>query len=179
MDANDIAAYVVGRLDAAARARIEAHLADCASCRADALAALRVRNRERVTWRWVAPALAAAAVLAVLVLPRAGRERAAPDQERGTRRAASVALASPDAGATVPATDLTLIWRASGPGANYRVTVTTEDGARVFDSSTRDTVLLVPVRSLGVATHYLWAVDAILSDGSVKTSGERGFVIRR
>lgn len=177
MDASDIAAYVAGGLDAGARERIEVHLADCASCRADAIAALRARERGRVSWRWVAPALAAAA-LAVLVLPRAARQPIPVDRERGAAPAAAVALAGPGAGVVLPAADVPLVWRSAGPGTDYRVTVTTEDGGRVFSGSTEDTALSVPASSLRAGRRYLWAVDAILPDGTAATSGARGFTIR-
>src|SRR5512135_3604514 len=67
MEPHEIAAYAEGNLDAAARERAEVHLADCASCRADALAALRARDRAPLGTRWVPPALAAAAIVALLV----------------------------------------------------------------------------------------------------------------
>ena len=177
VDANDLAAYVNRQLDAAARTRVEAHLADCAACRADALAALRARPKARMSWRVAAPALAAAAV-AILVLPRLRQEPAPVDLERGGSAPIAVTLAAPDTGATLAFADVALAWRPAALDADYRVTVTVEDGSVAFTGSTRDTVATVPAASLRPATRYLWVVDAILPDGAVRSSTSGSFAIR-
>ena len=177
VDASELSAYVERRVGPGERERIEAHLADCASCRADALAALRAARPQRPVWRWAAPALAAAVVV-LLVVPRAMRERVAPDAERAGSRGAAVALVVPDTGAVLPLADLRLIWRAATPGSRYRVTVTTEDGARVHDASTGDTAVTVPATALRPGGRYLWMVDVLAADGAALSSPGRSFTVR-
>jgi anti-sigma factor RsiW len=176
VDANDLAAYVEDRLDGAERARVEAHLADCADCRADAVAALRARSRPGAAWRWTVPALAAAVIL-VLAVPRARRTPVAVDHERGAPPA-TVQLVAPDIGVVLPLADVQLVWRSVAAGTDYRVTVTGEDGTRIYAMSTRDTVVDVPSTSLRPAGRYLWTVDALRPDGTPLSSGGREFATR-
>lgn len=177
VDAQQLSGYVEGRLPAARRAAIEAHLADCADCRADAVAALRARRAPVRAWRWVAPALAAA-VIALLLIPRAMREPVTPDLERTAQGAPGLVLTLPDPGAALPLADVTLTWRAAAPGARYRVTVTTEDGARVHDASTGDTAVTVPATALRPGGRYLWIVDVLAADGTALSAPPRSFAVQ-
>lgn len=177
VNASELAAYVDRNLPPPDRARIEAHLADCAECRADALAALRAVRRPAPAWRWAVPALAAAVVV-LLVAPRAMRERVTRDTVRSRSGAAAVVLALPDSGAVLPLADLRFVWRATAPGATYRFSITTEDGVRVHDGSTGDTSVTVPETALRSGGRYLWMVDVLAADGTVLSSPARSFAIR-
>jgi len=177
VDAGELSAYVEQRLDSTARALVEAHLADCAACRADALAALRAGRGAPSTWRWIAPALAAG-IAVVLLVPRFFRQTP-PDTERAGRAPAVVALVSPASDAALAPDSVRLVWHAVPGGADYRVTVTTETGELGLRLSTRDTMFAVPADALAPGTRYLWTVDAVAVDGAALTSHARGFAIRR
>jgi thiosulfate/3-mercaptopyruvate sulfurtransferase len=78
LDENDIACYAHGVLPNQQRATVEAHLADCAECRAEVLELHRSisTDKRRTVTRYIsiAATAAAAAVIFVVAVPRAGRD---------------------------------------------------------------------------------------------------------
>lgn len=72
LEAHTVAAYVDGRLSSSDAAGAEAHLAECATCRAEVVQVNAIVRRRRPRRRYVG-ALAAAAVLILLMVPRVVR----------------------------------------------------------------------------------------------------------
>jgi len=173
----DIAGYVDGALEPAARARVETHLADCASCRADALAALRSVRQPRRALTVGAPVLVAAAALAIWVV---GRDRSdvvryGRDSLRTGSDVAALAVVGVD---TTSAHRVRFVWRSAAADASYRLTVLTVAGDPVWSGATGDTVLaLPPTVRLARATAYYWFVDALLRDGRTLTSGSQPLML--
>ena len=178
-----IAGYIDRTLDQSTRAEFEAHLADCAVCRAELVGAhrtLRGKPLHRRPWV-VGPLAAAAAVVALMILPRGevidSQQpilRAGPESV-GIQRVTAV---QPAAGASIAEDDRTFVWQAVAEDANYRMTVTQIDGSRVWSLETADTVATVP-DSVGLTAGniYLWVVDAMLADGSQAKTEVRSFTI--
>jgi hypothetical protein len=174
----ELAAYLDGRASAASRERIEAHLADCPDCRHDLVAARSLRPRRRFSSRRVAGALAAAAAVllaAVTLVDRSGSNVArAPAMRGASRDAARIAAYEPSG--VVRGRSVRFTWARVPTALTYRLTVSRPDGASVWTRSGVDTSALMPdslVASGG--QRYVWTVDALLSDGTERSSGVREF----
>ena len=171
---NALAAYIDGTLDGPARAAMIHHLADCADCRSELLDARRVlrpaRTRQVVG---VAAGLAVAASLLVMVLPT---DRGGPTAEPLRAGGDTGALLAHGPLGEVSGSPIALAWAPAGPGAAYRVALTTVDGTPVWRASTADTVVTLP-DSVTLAPHttYRWWADALLADGTTRTTGVREF----
>src|SRR2546426_11618463 len=75
LTAEDVAAYADRGLVAAERARVEAHLAACAECRAEVVAVARLSRSFARRGRWAGMAPPSAAAVLVLFLARWPRPR--------------------------------------------------------------------------------------------------------
>lgn len=171
-----LAAYIDKRLDQDGRAAVVAHLADCADCRQELIDARRVLRPGRAgRVAGVAVGLALAASLLVMVLPidRTGAGRESSQVRSGTEPTSLVAYGP--IGELI-STAVELVWGSAGPNAAYRVALTMSDGTPVWRTSTSDTVAAVPdsVR-LGPDATYRWWVDALLPDGTTRSTGIREF----
>ncbi len=180
---DDVASYLDRSLGSDRRDQVEAHLADCAECRAELRsAASQIRSwRSRKWWTWGPPALAAAAVVALLVTnPFATRNSAGPTQRApeapldvGERL---VAVVTPEDGSRVERDVLTFVWRPVDADARYHFTLTNALGEDIWSTDTTDTLLVVPPDvGLSADESYLWYVDALLLDGHSLTTGTRRF----
>jgi putative zinc finger protein len=185
LSAADAAAYLDGRLDAADRARAEAHLVECIECRRE-LVELRAVLANADTSGAAAPVhrrrrglsvrigMAAAAVL--LIAFAATLRRRAPIVERAPSDAGAARLATHAPNDRVSADRLVFVWAPAEPGSSYRLTVTDSAGVPVWSTSTTDTVLaLPPATRLAPGRRYHWYVDALVGDGHTITSGVRSF----
>ncbi|HEX4628310.1 MAG TPA: zf-HC2 domain-containing protein [Gemmatimonadales bacterium] len=181
----ELAGYLDSRLAAADRARIEAHLADCAACRGELIDAGRLlkslpERRSRFMWGAAGAAGVAAAVVALVVArsgPQVGSLR--PGERGGDAGTPAIAVVRPGSGAIVSPSAPEFVWHPAGADAQYRVTLTTERGDVVWASTVlADTVRVVPasVRLRG-GQEYFWYVDALLPDGRSATSGVRRFTV--
>ena len=185
-----MAAFLDGRLDALAREAVVAHFASCAECRRELVelrGVLRATRSPRRTLTWLSAAAGVAAVLAIAVLPRAGRRpgRAPESVTDGTRAAAPVAapavsVVSPAAEGVVSAGAARLVWRAAGADAMYDVTIQDAEGSVAWSATVADTTVAVPATAALVAGRsYFWSVDARLADGQAVRSEIRSFSVRR
>ena len=182
LEAREISAYLDRTLTAMERERVEAHLADCAECRREAIEVSRVRSTVGRRSRWlIGPPIAAAAAIAFLVLLRSGENPGTGPvfREGGAEPASTVVVVSPtDTDAIRPHT-LTLTWRSAGAGVSYRVSVTDQTGDVAWSASTSDTTARLPATVRLRSTRYHWYVDALLPDGRSITSGVHSFQVRR
>lgn len=151
--------------DTEARLAVLEHVATCAPCRRD-FDLLRAANLaappvvRAVMPRWV-PALAAAAVIAVLSLVAT---RSDDDVVRGAAtRATTVQLLTP----VRVAAGIQLQWRAVPQAVSYRVEVTDDEGNLAFSAEIADTVAIATVSA---TASLRWSVEARLLDGTVLTS---------
>jgi len=179
LDPNDIAAYVDGALDDAARARVDAHLAACGQCRAELIAVRRILAGAPRRRRWFAltTIAAAAAVVLLIVWPR-DRERGVPGGPvvRDGETPGAVMLIAPDSVAGLP---LSFAWRPLPNATTYRVSLTTTSGVLIWSGATADTTMAVPDSvSVASGTAFYYYVDALLTDGTSVSSGVRQVRVR-
>lgn len=165
LDPHEVASYLSGTSEPVARARIEAHLADCEECTAEVVAVRRLHRGAPSSRRWLGAAAAAAAVIAVvLVGPRLGERPAVTTPVRGGDSTSAVVSLSPPDGATLAAPVFT--WRPVAGATAYRIAITRADGDSVWAASVRDTSVRAPDGVLVPAPDgYFWYVDALLADG--------------
>jgi anti-sigma factor ChrR (cupin superfamily) len=187
--AEDMAAYLDGRIGEADRERIEAHAAECAECRREIaeVTAMLTETRSARGWRVWAPAAAAAAVVALLVLRPfsvptesvgAARYRG-PASTSARARPADIRTVSPADNAAVGLDGADFVWRSRGPEASYQLTLTDAEGSVIWNVGTTDTVARLPdTIHLAPASTYYWYVDVLLEDGRHATSGVHSFTTR-
>ena len=173
----ELAAYLDRRLSGPERERVESHLAGCPECRSELIEARQLlRQSRRPRRRMVGGLLAAAAALILVVRPAmetrspAGASspmRAAPDAE--------VMVAYGPVGESSSASP-TFAWGAESGASTYRLTLTTGEGTTVWSVSSADTlVALSDSVQLRQGERYLWVVDALLDDGTTRSTGLREF----
>jgi hypothetical protein len=179
LDPMDVASYIDGRMNPAARAKLEAHIIDCESCRreirdVDGIRRSAPASRSRV----LLPlgALAAAAVALIVLLP--AREVFTPE---GTHRDPAVtATVAPKA--IEPLGGVSAVKRmtwSSVPEANrYRVRIFDAQGAVIWEAEQADTTVGMPAGvRLVPGEKYFWSVSAKTGWGRSVESPLTEFVI--
>jgi hypothetical protein len=173
----ELAAYLDRRLAGRDQERIESHLAGCAECRNELLETKQLLRRSRRPRTIAIGSFLAAAAALILVVrpamtPRSPAEAAAP--MRAGQDAAMMVAYGPigESSSVSPA----FSWGANQRASTYRLTVTTGEGTTVWSVSTADTVVTLSdsVR-LRQGERYLWVVDALLDDGTTRSTGFREF----
>jgi hypothetical protein len=180
MRADQVAAFVDHRLQGTERAAVESHLAECADCRAEVIEVERLVGgvRRYRTRSLVVGGLAIAAGLLLVVSTlqhRGGR----PDN--GNLRGAGANAVIP-VGPTgvMQRSGLALTWHGTGGGSTYKVTLSNAAGSTLWTTDTRDTTVAVSADIvLAPDVEYQWVVDALLPQGTSRTSGPQSFRIAR
>jgi hypothetical protein len=186
LSANDIAAFLDGRLSGADLTRVQSLLANDASARKEVAEASRLiataPRRRTMPARWLVIGGMAAIAAAALMMVRPGHElpdsaRVAAERRAPVDASERIELVSPGDGQSVEKSNMILTWR-SIDGAAYRVVVSDPAGKMVFEQSTNDTSVAVPLNSLEQSKGVLyWSVDALAPDGSSVTSGARALTV--
>lgn len=182
LDPREISAYLDERLPEAEKERVQTHLFDCSTCRAEVaeLVDLLGEHERRPQSRWrVAAGIAAAAGIALLVgVPALRQAEEDPDvlrlPEAATERESvrSIPVVSPDPSSTVSREAVEFAWEPMGEGVAYRLTITDPGGVTVWAVETDDTIVEPPAGvGLRPGETYLWYVDAVLPDGTTATTG--------
>jgi hypothetical protein len=177
MNELQIAAYLDRGLSSADRDKVEDHLADCADCRAEVLETQqlvkRVR-RPRRTFIGVTIIAAAAVTLFMVKTPFRASDRgsnAVLVRNGGTEL--TIVAYGPTGEVRSP---IRFIWAPLKDAMTYHLTVSRTDAVPVWSQSGTDTVVNLPDSvSLRVGQHYYWVADALLSDGSSRSTGLREF----
>ena len=159
----DIAGFVDRGLDAVARARVEAHLADCEECRREVLdvehISRSVPSARRPGLIPISAAIAAAAALLLVLWPARGPMPAdgAHREPAVTTTVAPRAIAPLGSIATLDS----IRW-SNVPGAErYSVSVFDANGTVLWQSNAADTVIGVPADvPLAPGDRYFWSVRA-------------------
>jgi hypothetical protein len=200
---SELAGFLDGDLAAAERTRVEAHLEACDQCRAEMVTVTRISRdipepgaapdisirSSRRSWRLPAGigGLAAAAAIAFLFLSPAGPSPSGipaspglsdrpPEERTGTEGVARIETHFPSPGASVQREALRFSWADQGD-ASYRITLTAEDGARLWSATLQDTTAVPPADlELEAGRTYFWYVDAI-DIGVIGRTGARPFTI--
>ena len=182
LSANDIAAFLDGRLTGVDLARVQSLLAADKSARMEVAEASRLiataPRKRTVSVRWFAIGGMAAIAAAALLVVRPGEQLSESTPTVSERRAPieesdRIELVSPAVGQTIAKANLPLTWR-SIDGAAYRVVVSDPAGKIIFEENTIDTSVVVPLSKLKLSNGVLyWSVDAHAPDGSSVASGAR------
>lgn len=159
---------------------MESHLAECADCRAEVVEIERlvggVRRRRVRSMAVGGLAVAAGLVLAVSTLRHGGT-----GPSNGSLRGAGATAVIP-VGPTgiVPLSGLALTWHATGSGSMYNVTISNAAGATLWTHNTSDTAVAISQEiNLSPEVEYYWTVDALLPQGTSRTTGPQPFRIAR
>jgi hypothetical protein len=166
----EMAAYVDRRLGPADRQRVEDHLAHCTDCRSELLEVHDFLRRAARPRRLLAGAalLAAAATLVLIVRP-AGFD---PVRDGG----ASSALTAYGPSGEAPLASLRFVWGSVPRVETYHLTVSGADGGPVWSGSVADTAWALPDSvTLQANRRYFWIADALLDDGSTRSTGLHEF----
>jgi anti-sigma factor RsiW len=162
LESGQVAAYLDGGLSGTDRTRVEAHLAACDACRAELISVARVIRTVPVRRsRYVPVGLAAAAVIALLLLPRFQlpiSDRTAANREpMVTTAVAPVAVAPRGAAASASV----LVWSSVPRADRYRVKLMDRNGSAVWQGETADTSVALPdTVPLVPGAPYFWQVEA-------------------
>jgi len=155
LEASEVAAYVDGSVSVSARARMQAHAAQCDVCRDELLDITRLaaaRKAPRVPAKAWMPAVAAAALAFLLVMPRNG------DRPQH-REAAVTSTVAPRALSPIGLVDSTaaLTWSSVPHADVYHVRLFDSTGTVLWERDTPDTTLAL---QLPRGVSYFWKVDA-------------------
>jgi hypothetical protein len=187
-----VAAYVDGRMSLVERARAEAHIEECATCRREVVEVARVvgpvpqpsaRPHRRAVVSGIGLALAASLTL-LLARPQAtvetGRDQLRDAATAGeTEGVGRIAVVRPPNGSTIRSTERVVTWRSAGHDGTYRLTLGNGDGGVLWRGATSDTSLTIPADvSLEPGTIYFWHVDALIPAGASATTRVQSFTVR-
>jgi hypothetical protein len=183
--AEDIAAYLSGRLAPASSEALERHLVECAECRQVVTSARRVLRTHRAPKRlvWMVPS-SAAAILLIAILIRVPASTVGDEPLRsdsgaaGSESALTIAVVAPRDGEVVQGRPIVFVWRAQNGGPLYRLSLTEASGRQMWSGETTDTTLSMPAEVPVVRGQtYFWSVDALGADGRSLTTRSKRFSI--
>jgi hypothetical protein len=177
----EIAAYIDHGLPSSRRDEIEDHLARCAACRdnvVQAQALISRSDRSRRFAKGVTLVLAAAGI-ALVAIPSL-RTSSTPDRDamRAGENDSIMKVYGPIGEVSRPPSRFA--WGPLQGALSYHITITTIAGASVWSGSSTDTTIVLPAGvTLVPGQRYLWAVDAVTSEGTSHSTGLREFGIVR
>jgi predicted anti-sigma-YlaC factor YlaD len=177
-----IASYLDRRLSDAERERFENHLAECPECRQAVIEAESLLKRVRPTWKVnkVVALIAAVLVLVAVDLKiQHSNDLSAPTTAR--------AISTADAGLTaygpsgeVTRSGLRFVWSPLAGAISYKILLVDARSRPVWSAAAADTSISLPATVvLRSGENYLWAVDALASDGTTHSTGLREFRVNR
>lgn len=184
LPAEILAGYIDRSLPAGTRASVEAHIADCAACRAELVAAKRLahsapsapRGDRRIA---LLAAVAATILVVVLLRPATSLE----DRMRSERAPASttnaLSVVTPPNAVAVAATELEFVWRRDTSVVEYTLTVLDADGRTRWSVNTADTTAALPDSvALATGSTIYWYVDGLRGDGRSVGTGRQRFTVQ-
>lgn len=174
-----IAAFLDRGLSDAEHDQVEGHLAECAECRRQVLETDALVQRVRRPRRLIAgtAVIAAAASLILVALPsiRGGVGSMKTPVYRDAAATASLLSYGPVGETRLKSVHF--VWGAASGAMSYRLTVSRADGETIWTQSGRDTVAMLPASIvLRAGDRYFWVSDALLADGSSRSTGLREFI---
>jgi hypothetical protein len=175
----EIASYLDRGLSDADRARIEDHMVDCSECRhnvAEAQQLVATLRRPRRHVFAVGGLIAVAAAALIVVAPQL--KRSGQPLDLVTRdEIASSALEVYEPTGDVLRRPANFVWGSARDAVSYRITLSSAEGTTMWSASVPDTTAALPDSvTLRAGTKYVWFVDAILGDGSTRSTGLRQLI---
>lgn len=182
MNELEIASFLDRGLSNTERQRVEDHLFDCSECRdnvaeTQALVEKLRRPKRFASFVGIGGLVAVAAVALFVVAPRFKPQNTDnPRVSRDAIESAVVAVYEPASNPT--ALPVRFAW-AAVPGARiYRITLSSAEGTTIWSASLTDTTVILPdTVKLQNNVDYAWFVDAIMDDGSTRSTGLRPLVV--
>lgn len=173
----ELAAYMDRNVAPAERDRIESHLADCDECRRHLIETRRVLGGvDRTRGLRIIATLAAAAVVFVFVRFEVWPTRENPTASFARGGTSSAEITAHGPGGDVSRKGLEFVWSPVSGVASYRITVSRADATPVWSKTTTDTVVTLPASVvLQQGQTHLWVTDALLLDGTTRSTGLREF----
>lgn len=185
LSSDELAAVVDGRLPAARRAQLSAHLAACRQCRSELAFVTQIvdtappRRPVSRPWRAVSLGAAAAAILLFVSLPALRRRSASTaDVRSAVSSANAISVIVPSAGISSDVGSVRFSWRAVAGVSTYRLFITDSVGVPVRTFTTVDTAVALLDSARLRPGRYFWYVDALRGDGSSIASPQTAFSIR-
>ena len=189
LTSEEIAAYVDDTLSEADCARVKSHLADCAACREEIVSVSRLveaapRSRRRFV-AFSAIAAVAAVMLVFLVRPSNDSGLTTGGRLRGPQHPAisegvTAVRAIAPVGEQTSNAGIVFAWHPLSPSAAYHLTLTDDQGGKLWVAPTNDTTLQLPKGiSLLPRRSYYWYADVLQEDGSTATTGIISFQVVR
>jgi hypothetical protein len=183
-----LAAFLDNRVSIGEHTAALTHMAVCADCRREVVAARHVlaprRTVSRLGIAGMTAAAAMAAALAFVMVNRGSRQDVAEPPVRAAEHAmqpdrlAALSVVAPADRSTIDSVTA-FRWRAVERETTYRVTVQDEIGSVAWTAAVSDTFAVLPRGvTLVKGRQYFWTVDAQLLDGSTASSGVHRFTIR-
>lgn len=164
LSAAEVAAYVDGKLRA--RSQVQAHLAECADCRAEWVEVARivrtlpgVRSSLRVPRAAWMTAAAAASLVLLVTRPWSANDPAESGHRDGV--VTTIVAPQPVAPEGVLESVRVFIWSAVPLAQDYRVRLFDHEGTVIWQKETADTLAALPT-SIGLRSgvQYYWRVEA-------------------
>ncbi|MFL5483631.1 MAG: zf-HC2 domain-containing protein [Gemmatimonadaceae bacterium] len=174
MDDVRIAAYLDNQLRGTERERFESHIAQCADCRQAVVDAEQLLKTVRPRRGRKSIVLLAGLVVALAGTRMISLRRDHADRVRASSDLMAIPVYAPvgNVGHTV----LRFAWAPLPRALSYKLEVTDAAGHSIWTASPADTTLtLPPAVVLHRGTSYFWSVDAIATDGSVRSTGAHEF----
>jgi hypothetical protein len=191
LDEESLAAYADARVEDGSRARIEAHLSECAFCRGQVAGLVKLSGqplpevdpalvtraaqlagrRKPARWRWAVSAAVAACALLALA-PGLRREAAVPSPAsdpgtRAVRKSPSTEvlpeIAFPREGATIGTQELEFRWNAVESALFYNVRIQGAEGDVLWTSRADGNHIRIPAGVLQPSRKYYLSVGAYLA----------------
>jgi len=169
----EIASYLDRGLSAQDRSRVEDHLVECSECRENVAGAEQLMTKLRRPRRLAAFAGLAAVAAAALFVVSPALMRARQPLDLVTRDAGtSSTLVAYEPIATAENQSIRFSWAAAPDAGSYRFVLSTPDGTTVWSFTGTDTSVMLPASvTLDRDARYVWFVDAILNDGTTRSTG--------
>jgi hypothetical protein len=174
----EIASYLDRRLSLADRDRAEAHMAECAICRDEIVRTRMLTQRiERPKQFLVSGGvIAAAAAILIVAFPTLRQRHVFQTGEKQRAVASPTSLIAYGPIGETSAKSVRFAWSASTGAASYRLTLSGENGIPLWTESAVDTSLTLPATiRLHPQSRYYWIVDALLANGTTRSTGLREF----
>ncbi len=169
----EVASYIDRGLSDADRSRVEDHMVECPECRDNLAEAQHLVAKLRRPRRIAALAGVFAVAAAALFVITPALTRARQPLDLVTRDAtASSALAAYAPEGDARNQPLRFVWGSAPDAVSYHFTLSSADGTTVWSFSGPDTSAVLPATvTLNRAVNYVWYADAILNDGSTRSTG--------
>ena len=177
-----IASYLDRRMSDVDRERFENHLAECPECRQAVIEAESLVKRVRPRWRGNTIVALIAAVFVLVAVDLKVQHRSDLSARTTTRevRTADAGLTAYGPSGEVTRSGLRFVWSPLAGAISYKILLVDASSQPVWSATATDTSIALPATvALRAGETYLWAADALASDGTTHSTGLHEFRVNR